>query len=195
MSTRSPQQIYRLRRTIAVAALLAIVGLVWWGIGVMRGDTSAANKPAPSEVVPTGPIKACAPGAVVVQAFVGDGNADQTQFAAGVNPMIWFSLINNSKVPCTFEAGSIGQFYTITTGPDTVWQSSQCDRTQDVSAVVTLQPKVAMSSPASAWYRVQSSSTGCGKGQKAVVAGGASYHLTVTVNGVKSSNDVQFVLN
>jgi hypothetical protein len=157
----------------------------------MRADTAketiAGQTPAA--------IKSCTSKAVEVKAFVGDASGPKTQFAAAENPMIGFSLTNVTNHACTFEAGSIGQFYTITTGPDTIWQSAQCDRTGDVSAVVTLLPGKTLDSPKSEWLRVWSSDTGCGEGQKAVVAGGASYHLSVIVNGRKSTNDVQFVLN
>ncbi|MEN9753438.1 MAG: hypothetical protein RL670_1129 [Actinomycetota bacterium] len=184
------KQVYRRRRTFAVLILLSLIGAIWWGISAMRSDPGAKQA-----AIDTGPAKPCASSAVKVLAHIGDGVQAKTKFAAGENPMIWFSLTNQGKVACTFEAGSIGQFFTITTGPDTVWQSAQCDRSADVSAVVTLKPKIAMSSPPSSWLRVSSSESGCGEEQPAVVAGGASYHLTVTVNGVKSANDVQFVLN
>lgn len=195
MNAPTPQQVFRRRRALALLVLLVVVGLVCWGILVMRSDTSSSASDSKATPEVAGPIVSCPSGAVSVTVFVGDGTATVTQFAKGVDPKLWFSLTNNSKRACTFEAGSIGQFYAITTGPDTVWQSKDCDRTQDVSAVVTLQPKQVMMSPPSEWYRVMSSSTGCGTGQKPVVAGGASYHLSVTVNGVKSANDVQFVLN
>ncbi len=195
MNAPTPQQIYRRRRALALAVLLLVVGLVWWGIFVMRADTGGKASDPKATQAQSGPIVACTSGAVTVTAFIGNGSVSQTQFAKGMIPKLWFSLTNNSKRACTFEAGAIGQFYTITTGPDTVWQSKDCDRTGDVSAVVTLQPHQTLTSPPSDWFRVKSSSTGCGEGQSPVIAGGASYHLSVTVNNVKSANDVQFVLN
>jgi len=160
----------------------------------MRADGGSKASDSKSTTV-AGPIVACQAKAVAVTAFIGNGSVAQTQFAKDMIPKLWFTLTNNSKQACTFEAGSIGQFFTITTGPDTVWQSKDCDRTGDVSAVVTLQPHQTMASPPSDWLKVKSSSTGCGQGQAPVIAGGASYHLSVTVNGVTSQNDVQFVLN
>ena len=185
------RMMYRRRRTYTVLVLLALIGVIWWGISAMRADTGAKPVASASPEV----LKSCSSKAVEVKALVGDGTQVQTQFAKDVNPMIWFSLTNLTKHACTFEAGSIGQFYTITTGPDTVWDSAKCDRTADASAVVTLQPGKTLSSPPSAWMKVSSSDTGCGEGQKPVITGGASYHLSVTVNGFKSSNDMQFVLN
>ena len=185
------RQMYRRRRTYTVLVLLTLIGVVWWGISAMRADTG--QKPMASATPEV--LKSCSSKAVEVKALVGIGTVVQTQFAKDENPEIWFSLTNVTKHACTFEAGSIGQFFTITTGPDTVWQSAQCDRTADVSAVVTLLPGKTMTSPPSPWLKVSSSDTGCGEGQKPVVTGGASYHLSVTVNGFKSTNDMQFVLN
>lgn len=194
MNQPTPVQIYRRRRAAALIILLLVVGLIWWGISVMRDDGGSKASDSKSTTV-AGPIVACPAGAVAVTAFIGNGSVSQTQFAKDMVPKLWFTLTNNSKRACTFEAGSVGQFYNITTGPDTVWQSKDCDRTGDVSAVVTLQPHQSMASPPSDWLKVKSSSTGCGQGQAPVIGGGASYHLSVTVNGVKSQNDVQFVLN
>jgi len=60
---------------------------------------------------------------------------------------------------------------------------------------MTLKPNEPMESPLSDWYRVKSSSSGCGAEQTPVTAGGASYHLNVEVGGVSSKETSQFILN
>ena len=83
------------------------------------------------------------------------------------------------------------QFFTIKSGPDMIWQSSDCDRAGLPSQTVTLQPNTPVTSSPSEWLRVRSSSKGCGAGQLIVDAG--AYNLTATVNGVLSQPN-QFLL-
>lgn len=132
---------------------------------------------------------------VQITAGIGDDSYNSTAaVAAGVNPFLWFNMTNNSKVACTFDAGSLVSFYQIKSGDQVIWDSKQCDRSADVSAVGILQPGQSVNSPSSTWLRVFSSVTGCSTGQQPAVAGGATYQLKATVNGVES-NVVQFTLN
>lgn len=190
-------QIYMRRRIFFGTAALLVIALLWWIIsgifsfigGIFSPPTSPTQAPT---IVAGAP---CAAGTVSVIAGIGDETQTAaSSFAKGVNPYIWFSITNNGSVSCTFDAGSAVSFYAITSGDQTIWDSHDCDRSADVNAVVTLEPGQTMQSGASTWLRVYSSDTGCSTGQTPVAAGGASYHLQATVNGVLS-NDVQFVLN
>ena len=189
--------IYRRRRIFFGTAALVVIALLWaliqGIIGFVGGFFAPAAAPTPTTaVVAGGP---CVDGAVQVLAHVGDqGQTPATAFAKGENPFIWFTVTNNGNVACTFDAGSSVSFYTITSGDRVFWDSHDCDRSQDVNAIITLQPGETKPSGASNWLKVFSSSTGCSTGQESVPTGGASYHLQATVNGVVS-NDVQFVLN
>jgi hypothetical protein len=166
-------------------------------VGTVVGAVNNLFHPTPQASISAPAAQAgqpCAPGTVTVIAGIGDANkTSSSTFAKGENPYLWFTLTNNGSVACTFDAGSAVSFYKITSGSETIWDSMHCDRTQDTNAVVTLQPTQALSSEASTWMRVYSSTSGCSTGQKPVAGGGASYHLTATVGGV-ISNDVQFVL-
>lgn len=206
MSNRFPQRpkrkldpiIYRRRRIFFGSAALIVILLLWWIIGSIAGAVNSMFNPDPQPSISAPAAQAgqpCAPGTVTVIAGIGDENkTSAASFAKGVNPYLWFTLTNNGTVACTFDAGSAVSFYKITSGSETIWDSMHCDRSQDVNAVITLQPAQEISSEASSWLRVYSTTAGCSTGQKAVVGGGASYHLTATVGGV-ISNDVQFVLN
>ncbi len=206
MSNRFPQRpkrkldpiIYRRRRIFFGSAGLVVILLLWWLVGSVVGAVSNFFNPTPQASISAPAAQAgqpCAPGTVSVIAYIGDENqVSAAAFAGDVNPYLWFGVVNNGSVACTFDAGSAVSFYKITSGNETIWDSLLCDRSQDTNAVVTLQPGLETKSPSSTWLRVYSSTSGCSTGQKPVKSGGASYHLTATVGGV-ISNDVQFVLN
>jgi hypothetical protein len=84
----------------------------------------------------------------------------------------------------------------ITSGTEKIWSSKDC-QTGAVSAKTTLQPGVAVKSTPFAWTRTRSNPAACSAtNAPQVKAGGASYHLTVTVNGVTSAkaDSRQFLL-
>jgi hypothetical protein len=186
------------RRIVFGTGGLLVIALLWWIISGIVGFVGGIFSPAAAPTASAPVIVAgapCAPGTVQVIAGIGDSTqTSQASFAKGENPFVWFSLTNNGTVACTFDAGSSVSFYSITSGSETIWDSHDCDRSADASAVITLQPGETQKSGASTWLRVYSSSTGCSTGQTPVAGNGASYHLQATVNGV-ISNDVQFVLN
>jgi hypothetical protein len=188
--------VLRRRRIIALAAAFGVLLLLWAIVNSVIGFFSSLlpssnSTPTPTQAV----VQPCAPGMVQVMAGIGDANRTQkSTIAAGENPFLWFNITNNSKVACTFDAGSAVSFYKISSGEQLIWDSQQCDRSQDVSAVGILNPGQSVDSPASTWLRVFSSSTGCSTGQKPAVAGGATYQLKAIVNGVQSST-INFILN
>ncbi|MFM6963730.1 MAG: hypothetical protein ACKOWJ_05670 [Micrococcales bacterium] len=200
---RRPQQvtpeIYRRRRIVVGVGLLAVIGLIIWIFSMIVGFIGGIFHPAAAAsatpTVSANASDACPVGAVSVIAGIGNqSQVSANSFAATETPSLWFQLTNNSANPCTFDAGTAVSSYKITSGSTVIWDSHQCDRSQDASSPIILQPGATVSSQASTWMKVYSSATGCSTGQKAVPTKGASYHLTATVNGVTSS-DVQFMLN
>lgn len=185
---------YRRRRTYALLALILVIWLISSGVNSLIATFAGGATPAPSHSQ-AAPNQPCGPGAIKVQAIVGDGTSPQLNFASGDNPKIWFTVNNVGSVSCTFNVGSSVQFFKITSGSETIWDSKQCDRSADKDAVVTIKAGQTLTSPAGEWFRVYSSDSGCGAEQNQVTAGGSSYHLAVTVNGVISTDDPQFVLN
>ena len=193
------KSVYLRRRIIALVVLAALVALVWSLIaaavglvqGLFGGNTDAANPTGGSSAV-----AACAAEAISLEAIVGDaGGNSKSAFDTGVNPFFGYKVTNIGAKDCTFDVGGKGTFFRVTSGSETIWTSENCDRTALVSTVVTLKPNEPMSSAMSDWYRVKSSSTGCGADQTPVTAGGASYHLSVEVGGAVSKETSQFVLN
>lgn len=188
--------VLRRRRLIALAVLAGALLLAWALINSAISFFSSllptgSSTPTPTQAV----VEPCAPGMVQVMAGIGDqARNQQATIAAGENPFLWFNITNNSKVACTFDAGSAVSFFKITSGEQLIWDSQQCDRSQDINAIGILNPGQSVDSPASTWMRVFSSATGCSTGQKPAVAGGATYQLQAIVNGVQS-NTINFILN
>lgn len=186
--------IYRRRRIAAVAVLAILIVIIVTAFNSFNAPSGSNATPTNTNSADTA-VTECAPGVVSIEVFAGDGTSRQSAFSAGVNPYLWFTLNNTGTVDCNFNAGSAVTFFTITSGDQTIWSSKQCDRTGDVDGVITLKAGSETRANPSQWMRVFSSATGCGAEQAPASAGGASYHLTVEVNGVLSGNDEQFLLN
>jgi hypothetical protein len=205
MTRPSQEQIYARRRMLALVAATTAAALIWLGVaGISNllgdgadstGETEQLEEPAESLTTPTTaePI-ACPPGSVMAEAFVGDENGSKQSFQPLELPLLWYSLTNLGPVPCVFNAGARVTFFTVSSGDETIWSSRDCDRTGDSDLTVLLQPNVPFLAEKAPWLRVRSSDTGCGDNQRSVVAGGASYHLKVEVNGEISANRQQFLL-
>jgi hypothetical protein len=205
MTRPSQEQIYARRRTLALLAATTTAALIWLGVaGIpnLLGDGTGSMSEteqideaaeAPMAASTEEPI-ACPPGSVMAEAFVGDEDGRKQSFQSGELPLLWYSLTNLGPVPCVFNAGARVTFFTVSSGDETIWSSRDCDRTGDSDLTVLLQPNVPFLAEKAPWLRVRSSDTGCGDGQRSVVAGGASYHLKVEVNGEISTNRQQFLL-
>lgn len=202
MARPNQRQIYRRRRALLLFGLLLVVGCVWLAISSASQPSGASqptaidSSPSPSladarpEDFPT-----CDPSQIELVARVGDAASARDSFDSGAVPLLWYEIVSRASEPCTFNVGSSVTFFTITSGAETIWSSRQCDRSADTDLIALLEPGVSKRSQGSEWLRVRSSqSGGCGEGQPRVVAGGASYHLRVEVNGVISENKQQFLL-
>lgn len=193
------KSVYLRRRIIAAVVVVVIVALIWslvaavvgWVQGIFGGNTDV--NPATSG---TAAVAACDPKNILLEPLVGTKSGDeQAAFDNGINPFFGYQVTNVGAKDCTFDVGGKDTYYTVTSGSETIWSSADCDRTGLLSSSITLKPSTPIKSPMSDWYRVKSSSTGCGADQSPVVAKGASYHLTVEVGGVSSKETSQFILN
>ena len=193
------KSVYLRRRIIALVVLAVLVALVWSLVagavslvqGIFAGNTDTAKGTDGTSV-----IAACAPSAISIEAIVADANGNsQSSFDAGINPFFGYKITNTGSKDCTFDVGAKSTYFRVTSGSETIWTSENCDRTGLLADPITLKPNEPMPSAMSDWYRVKSSSTGCGADQTPVKAGGASYHLSVEVGGAVSKETSQFVLN
>jgi hypothetical protein len=193
------KSVYLRRRIIALVVLAVIVALIWslvaaavgWVQNLFAGNSSV--NPAESGTVSGA---SCDPGSILLEPIVANSSgAEQAALDTGINPFFGYRITNVGAKDCTFDVGAKDTFLKVTSGSETIWNSADCDRTALVSSVMTLKPNEPMESPLSDWYRVKSSSSGCGAEQTPVTAGGASYHLNVEVGGVSSKETFQFILN
>lgn len=215
---RLPASVYRRRRLFVLLGVLAIIGiiaLVIWKPGSSSGRstdvTAVTSTPSPSASAPGAadsgadaaatptPTPAetgvnddgtCKPSAVKVEALT-----DASTYAAGVNPQLSLSVTNTGTQPCRLNVGTSQQVFTITSGSDQYWTSTDCQK-DPADAEVDLEPgKTVTSSTPISWDRTRSSAESCDGERDQAPAGGASYHLKTSVAGVESTTSKQFILN
>jgi hypothetical protein len=155
---------------------------------VPTGTGASGSPAAPDPEAPVGDSKACASGAVTVIA-----STDKTSYSAGQLPKLALKITNTGAVTCTFNAGSDVQEYLITSGSDSIWNSTHC-QVEPVAAAVELEAGESISAPAIEWDRTRSDPATCDEDRTQVTAGGATYRLQIIVDGVESE-DVAFLLN
>ncbi len=194
-----PPRVYWRRRLVVGLALLAVIVIIVMIVSQLnRGTPTSANSntpsPSPSVSSTDAPVAEagdeCDPAKITLDPIV-----DASDFQPGVNPQLSFTLKSSMTEPCTLPAGSDVQEFRITSGEELIWNSTDC-QVDPVAAVITLQPGVPKQGPSITWDRTRSSTDTCNTAREQVIAGGASYHLDVTVGEVVSdpAKSKQFLL-
>ena len=195
--SETPASVFWIRRAVVLVALLAIIGLIGVGLNALFSATSTtetteetAETVETEEATEDPEISECLPGTVVVTAEIGDATGEvDFDFNPTELPHMWYTITNNSGVDCKFNVGSAVTFFEITSGSELIWTNRDCDRSGDTNEIGVLKAGATLASPPMPWEKVRSSDTGCGAGQTDVITGGASYFLSVEVNGVLSKRD------
>ena len=209
MSPRQSAAVYRRRRLVVLIALVVVIALlvtgVWFLVSKIAGaseDPAAApstSAPAPAEsgdpepsVTPTpgGTPVACGKGDVEVSALT-----DKESYGTDEKPKFSISLKNTSKNDCTINVGSSQQVFTVSSGDDTWWRSTDC-QTKPSDMVVTLSAgqEVESAEPVE-WDRSRSDADTCEDKNRPMAPGGdASYHLAVKIGGFEAAETRQFIL-
>jgi hypothetical protein len=194
-----PSNVYWRRRLVVGLGFLAVIVVILMIIFAPRGNgtsnstatapqSSSSASPSPSGSAGAGAtVTACADGTVTVVA-----TTDKNGYAVGELPQLSLSITNEGAVKCTFSAGSDVQEYRITSGSDQIWNSLDC-QTEPVAAVVELDAGETLSTTPIPWDRTRSDPSTCAGTRSPVVAGGATYRLTVIVNEITSA-EVPFLL-
>ena len=189
---QSPKVYWRRRLLVALGAVAVIVIIILIIVRPGSGATPTGSKTTapPTASAPADPSAACASGVIVVTAVT-----DKTTYAAGQMPQISMKIQNNGAKTCTVNAGSTQQDLVITSGSEKIWDSKDC-QTGAVDFAQVLKAGQTVTTTAIPWNRVRSSKTTCtATNAPLVTAGGASYHLGVSLGDVKSKDTVQFILN
>jgi hypothetical protein len=222
MSSTSPggrpsAAVYRRRRLLAllvVVAVIAVVVIIVANLG--RGSTPTADPsatptadaaaddgsgdaaaeatpeptPSASAGTETNADGSCAVGQLTVTPVT-----DAASYKAGVLPKLSFTVTNTGMEPCTANLGTTTQVFTISSGSDVYWKSTDC-QTGAEDAQVELAARTPQTSSPFEWSRQRSSPTTCQEQERpAVPAGGATYTLSVEVAGVKSAEPKSFLLH
>lgn len=192
-----PSKVYWRRRLIVALGLVAVIIIVILivnrpapGVPAPAGTSPAPSAAAGSQPPATpGATVACDPTMLTVEP-----TTDATGYAAGVNPVLSFSLKSRMTNPCTFSAGSDRQEFIVTSGSDRIWSSKDC-QVDAVAATATLLPGVPLAGSSITWDRTRSSTDTCKTERPSVTAGGATYRLEVNIGDVKSAISQPFLLN
>jgi hypothetical protein len=194
----SPEVYWRRRLVVGIGILAVVIIIVL--IIVRPGSGAPADAPAAEpqtsesaapaeEPVVSGEITDCTPSRIVVTAVT-----DAESYPAGQQPQLSLTLLNTGTVACTLPAGSDVQTYVISSGSDRIWASTDCQQ-PGVAAVITLEPGEPLPSTPFAWERTRSSVDNCEAEREQVIAGGATYRLSVVVGEFESADDRPFILN
>lgn len=149
---------------------------------------SASPTSTAAPVVDTSQYSACDPKALTVGAIT-----DAVDYQTGVLPQLSLTITNTGTEPCVYNVGTSQQVFTITSGAETYWMSSDCQTdVSDLDAV--LEPGKTETSAPIQWSRERSALGTCDGAREQVPANGASYYLTTKVGSAASKESRQFLL-
>ena len=212
---RPTRAVYRRRRLavlmVLVLVIAAVAGGVWLAVAQPwqsasapasatappSNDTSdapqASDTPDPSESPDpeeTPEIVACVAKDVEVKAVT-----DADTYGADQLPQLSISLQNLTDTDCTINVGSKTQTFTISSGKDVWWRSTDC-QSDPTDMIVTLPAGATVSSVTPVvWDRTRSATDTCEqKNRPRAPGGGSSYHLAVSIGGFDSATTKQIIL-
>lgn len=222
---QSPAVYRRRRLVVLVAALAVIAVVVWllvaqpWSgsasetVGQTQEtpDATPSGSPTPEATpsatptedagtvegaVPSPSVsaevaaKACTARDVTIEAVT-----DHDSYSADQNPAFTIKLTNNGANDCTLNVGTSAQVFTVTSGADTWWRSTDCQsEPSDMVVLLTAGQTVSSAAPL-VWDRTRSAVGTCGETTRPrAPGGGASYHLAVELGGIGSTQTAQFLL-
>jgi hypothetical protein len=189
-----PPSVYWRRRLLVLLGLLAVVVIIVL-IVVRPGAENTGNEtPAPS-TAPTNtspPVEAgegCNPAVIQLEPIT-----DAASYPTGVEPQISMSITNTGAVACTLDVGTAEQVYSIVSGSDPIWNSRDCQEGGEALEQL-LQPNEPLTTQPFGWDRTRSAPNTCDSGRPEVIAGGATYRLSVSLGDIESAEDTPFILD
>ena len=195
---------------VVIAGLIAL--LVWqpWrgsgepGAPTPTGAASATpartTAPDPTTSAPAGTPPPATPGptqACTDQQITVTPVTDKAAYAAGELPKLSMSLENTSSSDCTLDVGTATQVFTVSSGADVWWRSTDC-QANPASQLITVAAgqKVDSTQGGIPWDRSRSSADTCDAAERpSAPGGGATYHLAVSIGGIASTDTAAFTLD
>lgn len=210
---RRTAAVYRRRRLAVVLILLLVIALVAvgaWALIVRPWEsrtpqeeptqtttTPVAESPSPTAVDTPSPSASETPGVVACEAADIEVVAvtDAESYAPDQLPQLSISLTNKGTSDCTIDVGTATQRFEVTSGDDLWWRSTDC-QAESSSMIVTLTAgQTVPSATPLVWDRTRSSTTTCDdENRQRAPAGGASYHVAVSIGGFDSAGTRQIIL-
>lgn len=204
--------VYRRRRIVVFGALILVIAAiavgVWLAIAqpwaTAQPSPAPSTSPSPTETSPApedsaspAPTESENPAAAPCRGvdIAVEAVTDAESYQSGELPALSISLTNNGSTACTIDVGSATQEFTVTSGDDTWWRSTDCQENPS-SMVVTLEAgqNVTSAEPV-VWDRTRSDVSTCAdENRPHAPAGGASYHVGVSIGGFDAMNTQQILL-
>lgn len=216
MAHRHSAAVYRRRRLVALIGIIvvllglgagawAVIAQPWASATPTPTVSSAAPSVDPAEspdptvepsADPTEPaaeetpgIAPCQAAAITVEAVTSDA------YASGENPQFSIALTNTGDEDCTINVGTNTQQFTVMSGEDVWWRSTDCQQEPSAMVVTLAAGQTVTSKEPVVWDRTRSATNTCESTDRPRAAGGgASYHLTVSIGGFDSAVTKQFML-
>ncbi|WP_258804503.1 hypothetical protein [Pseudarthrobacter sp. NS4] len=207
-SVRKPSPaVYRRRRLFAGGALLMVIALVVSGFalaGAFSGSeqassTDPASSPAPSQP-PTATPEPSAPSATPTPSATPGCNqnlvtvsasTDKAAYGPEENPLLTLKVTNGGTMPCEVNIGTSQMEFLVTSGPDRIFSSRDCQATsEDLVKVIAPGASETANFP---WSRNRTVE-GC-QAVESKPGGGGAYYIFTAKLGSKASPKAVFQLN
>jgi len=216
---RHSPAVYRRRRLLVLIVLLLVIGgLVWLFVAQpwnSRAETPVADEPVTQQQptvdgvdelpVPGGSAEAVSTDATSTESAEPttpagtasctkdvlnvDALADLESYGSGQNPQLSIRLTNTGEEDCAVNVGTSTQVFTITSGDDVWWRSTDCQSEPSDMVVMLEAGQTVTSATPLTWDRTRSAVDTCDATERAAApGGGASYHLVVEIAGISSAS-------
>lgn len=167
------------------------------GAGASESPTPSPSQTQEGEAPTDGPSVEEPPGLVACQAGDIEVTAvtDAESYPAGALPNLSISLTNRGSADCTIDVGSTTQRFTVSSGADVWWRSTDCQENPS-SMIATLAAGATVTSKVPVvWDRTRSSVDTCDQENRPrAPGGGSSYHVSVEIGGFPAATTAQILL-
>lgn len=158
------------------------------GTGTVEGAVPEGQTPAPTPD-PTPAAEPCVARDIEVKPVT-----SSDAYTGDEKPQFSITLTNNGP-DCTMNVGTSAQSFTVSSGSDTWWRSTDCQsEPSDMIVMIAAGQTVSSAAPLE-WDRTRSAVGTCADDTRPrAPGGGSSYHLAVEIGGISSTQSQQFLL-